>query len=328
MTKLSKVAGIDISKTFFDVCLLEGDQPVRSQRFQNDEKGHRQLLQWLGEEPVHCCMEVTGPYYLRLAVSLHQGGHPLSVVNPLVIRRYSQMQLKRTKTDKGDARLLAHYVQQHSPGLWTPPLQPLLTLQQLDGLSQHLQQQLTALRNQQQAFEATGMLEKTTSQLVKHMIRTVEKQLQLLDQQITRLLHHHYQSLLAQLTSIPGLGRKTAAVLILISGAFQRFKSHKQLTAYVGLSPRLYQSGSSIKGRGSICKMGMSRIRALLYVCAWSAVRCNPGCKQLYERLLQKGKAKKLALIAVANKLLKQAFAIATKNTYYDPNYQPKNICF
>ena len=71
----------------------------------------------------------------------------------------------------------------------------------------------------------------------------------------------------------------------------------------------------------------MSRTRALLYVCAWSACKCNVSCKELYERLVQKGKPKKLALIAVANKLIKQAFAIATQNVVYDPNYQ-KNICF
>jgi hypothetical protein len=68
--------------------------------------------------------------------------------------------------------------------------------------------------------------------------------------------------------------------------------------------------------------MGMSRIRALLYVCAWSAKRCNRACRDLYERLLAKGKAKKLALIAVVNKLIKQAFAVATQQTIYNKNYQ------
>jgi transposase len=71
----------------------------------------------------------------------------------------------------------------------------------------------------------------------------------------------------------------------------------------------------------------MSRIRALLYVCAWSAKRCNLACRELYERLVAKGKSKKLALIAVANKLIKLAFAIAVKNIPYDENIA-KNICF
>src|SRR5690606_4528270 len=90
--------------------------------------------------------------------------------------------------------------------------------------------------------------------------------------------------------------------------------------SYIGLSPRIYESGTSVKGRSRICKMGMSRIRAMLYVCAWSAKKINKACKELFERLVEKGKAKKLALIAVANKLLKQAFAIANKNIFYTEN--------
>lgn len=326
MTKLSKVVGIDISKAFFDVCVLEGEQ-VRSQRFVNDGRGCEQLLRWLGPAALHCCMEVSGPYYLRLAAGLYQAGHVVSVVNPLVIKRYSQMQLQRSKTDKGDARLIAHYTLQHTPPRWAPPARQLVTLQQLQGLSQQLQQQHTALQNQQQAFAATGMLETDTRLLVDRVIKTGEKQLLQVEQKITALLQQHYHSLLARLTTIPGVGNKTAAVLIMITGGFQKFGTAKQLAAYVGLCPRIYESGSSVRGKSRICKMGMSRIRALLYVCAWSAVRCNGGCKQLYERLKAKGKSAKLALIAVCNKLLKQAFAIATKNTTYDPNYSPKNIC-
>ena len=92
----------------------------------------------------------------------------------------------------------------------------------------------------------------------------------------------------------------------------------------MGISPRIFESGSSIRGKTKVCKMGMSRIRALLYVCAWSAKRCNKACKDLYDRLLKKGKAKKQALIAVANKLLKQAFAIAINNEKYIANYVKK----
>jgi hypothetical protein len=63
--------------------------------------------------------------------------------------------------------------------------------------------------------------------------------------------------------------------------------------------------------------MGMSRVRAMLYVCSWSAIKYNKACKELYQRIVEKGKAKQVALIAVANKLLKQAFALAKKNEYY-----------
>jgi len=123
-----------------------------------------------------------------------------------------------------------------------------------------------------------------------------------------------------QLKSIPGMGSKTSLLLIVISGGFSKFNNHKQLASYVGISPRIFESGTSVKGKSKICKMGMSKIRALLYMCAWSAKRCNETCKALYDRLVEKGKSKKLALIAVVNKLLKQAFAIATKKILFSEN--------
>ncbi len=137
----------------------------------------------------------------------------------------------------------------------------------------------------------------------------------------------YYAEMLEDIKSIPGLGKKTAMALIVLSGGFERFDDYRKLSSYIGICPRLFESGTSVKGKARICKMGMSRIRAMLYICAWSAKRCNKACKELYERLVAKGKAKKLALIAVANKLLKQAFAIATQKTKYNENYS-NIICF
>ena len=108
--------------------------------------------------------------------------------------------------------------------------------------------------------------------------------------------------------------------LIVLSGGFTKFENAKQLCSYIGLSPRIFESGTSVRGKSRICKMGMSRIRAMLYVCAWSAKKCNKACKEFYNRLIEKGKPKKVALIAVANKLLKQAFAIAKSDNYYSEN--------
>ena len=142
-----------------------------------------------------------------------------------------------------------------------------------------------------------------------------------------RIAQEHYSGMLANLVSIPGIGKKTAMMLTVLSGGFTRFDDYRKLSSYIGICPRIFESGTSVKGKARICKMGMSRIRATLYVCSWSARRSNKACSELYERLLAKGKAKKLALIAVANKLLKQAFAIAKQQTKYNGNYS-NTICF
>lgn len=137
----------------------------------------------------------------------------------------------------------------------------------------------------------------------------------------------HYSDMLTNLETIPGMGKKTAVMLTVLSGGFTRFDDYRKLSSYIGICPRIFESGTSVKGKARICKMGMSRIRATLYVCSWSARRYNKACRDLYERLLAKGKAKKLALIAVANKLLKQAFTIAKQQTKYQENYS-NIICF
>lgn len=325
MTKVKNVAGIDTSKEFFDVCKIV-DGKCEQKRFSNNMEGIGAAAKWLGKD-VHCVMEVTGAYYLRLAIYLQQQGLLVSVVNPLVIKRFSQMRLIRAKTDKADAQLIAEYAIAEQPGLWTAPQQYAVTLQQLDAISSQLHKQLTALSNQLEAFTHSGMLEKQTKQFLLKTIKAISQHNQQVERKIEELIQKYHGEMMKSLVSIPGLGNKTATMLIVISDGFKKFRSAKQLSAYVGLSPRIYQSGSSVKGKTKLCKMGMSRIRALLYLCAWSAKRYNKACQQLYERLLQKGKAKKQALIAVANKLLKQAFAIATGNRLYQPDYS-KNICF
>lgn len=325
MTKVTRVAGIDISKTFFDVCFLseEGEQ-IR--RFAYSPEGLQATGKWISEG-THCVMEATGPYYLRLAVHLHAAGFRVSVVNPLVVRRFAQMRLTRAKTDRADAKMIAAYALSEGPAAWTPPAAYAVKLQQLDTLLTQLQKQHTALLNQQEAFMASGMMDRETKQFLSKALRHLQRQMEHIAGRIEAIALEHHGPMLQNLASVKGIGKKTAIALIVLSGGFTKFQNYRQLSAYIGLSPRIYESGTSVRSKARICKMGMSRIRALLYVCAWSAKQCNGACRQLYERLLAKGKAKRLALIAVANKLIKQAFAIATKGTTYEADYA-KNICF
>jgi transposase len=98
------------------------------------------------------------------------------------------------------------------------------------------------------------------------------------------------------------------------------------MIAAYGASQRLFQSGTSVRGKSHICKLGMGQVRRLLYLCTWSAVKVNLPCQRLYERLLERGKPKMLALIAVANKLLRQAFAMARHQTKFK-DFKPA-ACF
>jgi transposase len=326
MQTQTNYTGIDISKMFFDAAVSNGGSGYNYYKFSNDEQGFRSLLKVL---PLHTqvVMEASGPYYLRLACFLYSREVAVSVINPLVIRRFSQMRMSRAKTDKKDAMMIAEYGRSERPSLWQPPQGHVIALQQMEALLAGLQKELTAISNQLESFSSTGMLDKKLEKLMHKELIHKQELIDRLSQEMEDLAKKHYTRMLADLESIPGIGRKTAMGLIIISGGFSRFNDYRKLSSYIGICPRIFESGTSVKGKARICKMGMSRIRALLYVCAWSAKRYNSACRGLYERLLAKGKAKKLALIAVANKLLKQAFAIATTQSAYDENYS-KNTCF
>jgi transposase len=316
--------GIDISKFFFDVALPDGGG-YRYYKFNNDQTGFSALLKILHKEST-VVMEATGPYYLRLASFLSQKAIRVSVINPLVIRRFCQMRMSRAKTDKKDASMIAQYGYREKPSLWQLPKEYDIVLQQREALMANLHKEYTAVNNQLESFISSGMLAKELEEMIREELEHTQALISELTSRMEELAKEHYSTLLTSLESIPGLGRKTAMMLLVVTGGFSRLSNYRKLSSYIGLCPRIFESGISVKGKARICKMGMSQMRAILYLCAWSARRYNKSCCQLYERLIAKGKAKKVALIAVANKLLKQAFAIATRQTIYNENYVSK-IC-
>jgi transposase len=302
MESIKKYVGIDVSKLNFDVA-IELAGTYRSSKLPNTLEGFSQLLGLLDSNS-HVVMEASGPYYVRLASYLHEQGFIVSVVNPLVIRRFCQMRLSRAKTDKKDAKMIAEYGKVEHPQAWTPSEGYLQELRQLQAASDLLDKSRTSLLRQQEAFDQLPIQSKDASKAIQKAIRMLEKELTGIESKMQQLITEHHGDLYKRLQSIPGLGKKTSLLLIVLSGGFTRFSKSRQLSSYIGLCPRIYESGTSVKGRGRITKMGMSRVRAMLYLCTWSAKRCNKACKELYERLVAKGKSKRLALIAVANKLL------------------------
>jgi transposase len=325
MQSSTNYTGVDISKSFFDVAFLR-EGKYEYYKFSNDETGFKALLKVL---PIssHIVMEASGPYYLPLACYLADHGIVLSVVNPLVIRRFCQMRMSRAKTDKKDAMMIAEYGNTERPILWKVPEQHVITLQQMEALLNNLNKERTALNNQLESFTHSGMLDKQLKNTIVKELEHKDDLIKKMNKAMEVIAKQHYTEMLSNLESIPGMGRKTAMALIVLSCGFDRFDDYRKLSSYIGICPRLFESGTSVKGKSRICKMGMSRIRAMLYLCSWSAKRYNKACKELYDRLVAKGKAKKLALIAVANKLLKQAFAMATQKTKYNENYS-NYICF
>ncbi len=314
--------GIDISKATFD---LAYDAQGNGTRFMhrslpNNSNGFDQLLKLLPtDRTVHIIMEASGPYYLKLATFLYEQGIKVSVVNPLVIRRFAQMRMIRAKTDKKDAQVIALYGAAEDPAPWTPESEAGSELRQMESLLELLQKQRTALKLHGDALEQSPHVSPDAAATVRKSLESLGEQIEDLTRKISDRAAAHYGDTLKLVKGIPGIGPRTAIVLLTVTGGLKRFSSAKQLSSYFGLCPRIFQSGTSIKGKGGIVKLGMSRIRAMLYLCSWSAIKCNRSCKELYERLLAKNKPKMVALIAVANKLLRQAFAVGSTGIPYKP---------
>lgn len=317
------VIGIDVAKDKLDVAVLQAGEWIKRVQVPNTASGHARLVRMARRfEWVHVVLEATGSYHSRLVTALLDAAVPVSVVNPLVIKRYAQMKLRRIKTDRSDAMLLAEYGTEINPGLYRLPPQGVRPLRQLQAQVDLFIKHRTALVNQLHALETLPDALASCRRILRQAIRQLDAHLKKLELEQQRIIDRAFAKERALLESIAGIGPRTSTVLLTTVGDLSQFDNHNQLAAFVGLNPKPVQSGTSLRPRAHISKQGHARMRTAFYMAAWSASAHNPACRALYERLLGRGKPKRVALIAVANKLLKQAFAIVKSGAPYDPNYQ------
>jgi len=317
---MNKYIGIDISKQTFDVYGEAHDGQQEYSLHEQGSKEYKKLIKKYGKDKTYV-MEATGPYYLQLAMFLFKNDIGVAVVNPLIIKRYSQMNLQRAKTDKKDAKTIHDYASDIGVKLWSPPPNEIFQIEQTMTSLDLLNKQKTATSNQLKAFQISGVLVPALSRSLKGIIAKFEKEIKKLEAQTEEIINAHFAKTRDLIVSIPGLGIKAVAVLIATTHNFTRFANYKQIIAFVGFSPRVYESGTSVKGKGHICKMGKGKVRKQMYLSAWSAKFHNKSCMELYERLSAKGKPERVIKVAIANKLIKQVFAVVTKNKAYDENH-------
>ncbi len=316
-----KVIGIDVSKDTLAVCFALADK-LQHLEVSNNKTGFQKLVKQCGFESLYV-MEATGIYYLQLAYYLFEQSAQVVVVNPVVIKRYIQMHLGKGKSDKKDAQWIQRYGEQNQVACWQPEESVIVECRQLEQIAEQLIKQRTMVINSLEALERQPVISKLAVKSLQQTLKMLDKQVKQIQERLLDTLEKVFAREIQLLSSIPGIGRKTAGMLLLFAGNFQKIDNYRQLIAKAGLSPREYTSGSSVRGKTRITKMGGSLIRSKLYVCSFSAKKSNAACKALYERLVAKGKNGKLALIAVCNKLLKQAFAIVKSGIPYQPDYTP-----
>ncbi|OBX17475.1 IS110 family transposase [Bizionia sp. APA-3] len=317
MNKDIKYFGIDISHLVFDITDSDGNY----YQFKNNPSGFKKFVKLLDIDS-HCVMEATGYYHYQLAYFLLESGIKLSVENPLAVKRFIQMKLSKIKTDKSDSKLICEYAKQVELKLWQGNSKHQTECLQMTRLLSVYTKQSTMLKNKLHGEDVLGNPSKAVVQSLNRSLKHVQKEMKTLEDKLLILVKQVHQDVLTRLKTIPGIGKKTSLMLVVLTDGFERFTSGSELCSYAGLTPIIRKSGSSVKGRPRISKIGNQKLRNLLFMCSFNACKYNKACREIYERLVAKGKSKKLALIAVCNKLLKQAFAIAKSGLIYEDTYR------
>ncbi len=312
------VLGIDIAKAKFDACLLLPDGTLHRTVFPHTVPGFDLLMRWLVQHAVaqvHACLEATGTYGVALALHLHQRAHIVSMVNPAAINAFAASRLVRSKTDRVDATVIARFCATQEPPLWTPPAAELQELQGLVRRLNALVEMRTMERNRLKAGETLAAVRASIESHLAYLTAEIAQTERLIQQHIRQHTPLHTQVQL--LLSIPGIGATTAA-LLLAEINFAAFRNARQGAAFAGLVPRLRQSGTSIRGRSRLSKLGSSRLRRGLYFPAVTALRCNPAIQQWADGLRARGKCEMQIIGAVMRKLVHLAFGVLKSGRPYD----------
>jgi len=293
---LHATIGVDVSKNWLDAHRVSDGM---GRRFPNSASGHRALIAWIGETPFErLAFEPTGTYHSTLERALAKAGIAAVKVNPLQARRFAEAIGQRAKTDPVDALMLARMVALLDPELRQPTSKALHELRELHGARHALVKDRTAAQNRQKNL-TLGLLQRQTAQRLKQ----IDAQIEAVDREILRRIAQDaaLARRFAILCSIPGIGETTAFVLLIDMPELGALEP-KQAASLAGLAPLARQSGT---WTGRACmRAGRARLRQALFMPALVAARSSPDLASVYQRLVQAGKPRKLAIVAVMRKLV------------------------
>jgi transposase len=321
--------GIDVAARSLAVVAQRGPAaPAPARTLDNTPAGWRQLEQALREQgaapaATQIVLEATGAYWVGLATALHAAGWRVSVASPGSVRHYARARLRRAKTDAVDAAVLAQYGRDLRPAAWAPPPAEVQALQLLLRQRDDLVALQTQTRNRRHALAQLPDVPAEALAPVAALLAVLAAQIRQLEQAIRARAEAAGDIARdnARLQTIAGVGLLTAAIVVAETRPLRHGATRAQVVAYAGLDPAPRESGASVRGAGHISKTGNARLRQAVYMAAVSAVRFNPVFKAAYTRLLARGKPKKVALVAVARKLLALMVTLLTHGRDFDPRW-------
>jgi transposase len=311
--------GVDVSKEKLDVALLREQGKFRDKVIANSRKGFLDLVAWLAKQGVtqaHICMEATGAYWEDLAEFLVDAGFEVSVVNPVLIKKFGESLGERSKTDRLDARVIARFCAERAPQRWQAPSKAVRGLRAL-------------VRRREALIELrTEELNRRDSACEPRVLDSITKVIAMLDEQIKQIerqIRDHIDNdpTLKQqrelLESVPGIGRVVSGMLLSYYGGELRFDSSKQAVAFAGLDTSRRESGTSVRGKPRLSKKGHSNIRGTLYMPAIVAMTKSAWGKAFAGRLAAAGKPPLLIIGAVMRKLVAIAYGVLKSGQPFNP---------
>ena len=319
MEQFSFFTGIDVSKLWLDIAVFKPtDGVIHQTRINNNVKDIRGFFKGLKkhlktEITEHLfCMEHTGRYGRAFLTASVLEKAKVWVELPLQIKR--SQGLVRGKTDQWDAVRIAQYAHRFADKavFWKPMDKTIEELKELQVKRGRMVKAYTQLTQESK----NDPLFKKPLQALKQGIKTIELKMEQLVQQSEKAKHHY-----ELLQTVPGIGKQTAIALLVVTNGFTRLTESRKLSCYAGLAPFPYQSGSSVKGRTKISKMGDMKLKVLLNLSAWNAIRSIPALKDYFNRKVADGKNKMSVINAVRNKLLALALAVIKRNSPFEKNY-------
>ena len=313
MDQFKFFVGIDVSKLWLDIAIYHPSEGfISRQQIANSAKEIKHFLKGVladkksPQKDFLFCLENTGKYchtFLKTSTALE---FKVWMELPIQIKR--SQGLVRGKTDRWDAERIAQYAYrfQDKAVLWQPTEKTLLELKDL-------QTKRSLLVKSQSQFSQ----ENKKDPIFKKPLAALKQAIQAIEEKMEKLImtDDRFKQQFELLKTVPGIGRQTAIALILTTKGFTRLTQSRKLSCYAGLAPFPYTSGSSVKGRTKISKMGDMKLKSLLNLSAWNAIRAIPSLKDYYQRKVSEGKHKLSAINAVRNKLIAMALAVIKRNT-------------
>ncbi|MGJ3231816.1 MAG: IS110 family transposase [Oceanicaulis sp.] len=307
---MDKFVGIDVSKARLDVHVEPGGTAFAVSR---DGEGLSELVERLAHEPCACiAVEATGGYERVVAAELAAAGLPVAVVNPAQVRAFAQAMGERAKTDPIDAAVIARFAAAVRPEI--RPLRDADTARLADLVARRRQIVAMITAESQRLSRASAR----TARSIKRLITALQRELSDVDGDIDAAVRESpvWRAREALLTSVPGVGRVVARTLVAELPELGRL-TRRQIAALAGLAPWTRQSGQW-RGR-SFIGGGRASVRSVLYMAALTAARCKGPLKDFVDAMVARGKAKKVALIALARKILVTLNAIVRDKKPYAP---------